>query len=141
LRTGSIYFTEMTLREKKLGAAGEDIAVSFLQKSGYRIVERNYRIRFGEIDIIAEQGEDLVFIEVKTRTHNLYGSPFESVTRQKQKQLSKVALEYMNKCDCHERPARFDVVAIRLPGTDKTAARDAGIEIMRNAFDLCYDNK
>jgi len=131
----------MTLREKKLGAAGEDIAVSFLQKSGYRIVERNYRIRFGEIDIIAEQGEDLVFIEVKTRTHNLYGSPFESVTLQKQKQLSKVALEYMNKRDCHERPARFDVVAIRLPGTNKPAARDAGIEIMRNAFDLCYDNK
>ena len=131
----------MTLREKKLGAAGEDIAVSFLQKSGYRIVERNYRIRFGEIDIIAEQGEDLVFIEVKTRTHNLYGSPFESVTLHKQKQLSKVALEYMNKRDCHERPARFDVVAIRLPGINKSAARDAGIEIMRNAFDLCYDNK
>ena len=131
----------MTLRGKKLGAAGEAIAVNFLQNAGYRIVERNYRIRFGEIDIIAEQGEDLVFIEVKTRTHNLYGSPFESVTLQKQKQLSKVALEYMNKRDCHDRPARFDVVAIRMPGTNKAAARDAGIEIMRDAFDLCYDNE
>jgi len=130
----------MTLGNKKLGAKGEAIAVSFLQSAGYRIVERNYRVRLGEIDIIAEEGGYLVFIEVKTRTDNRYGSPFESVTQQKQKQLSKVALEYMNKLECHDRPARFDVVAVLLQGEKKTVSRDAGIEIMRNAFDLCYDN-
>jgi putative endonuclease len=129
----------MTLGKKKLGAKGEAIAASFLQNAGYHIVERNYRVRLGEIDIIAEQGGYLVFIEVKTRTHSLYGSPFESVTRQKQKQLSKVALEYMNKLGCHDRPARFDVVAVRLPVGNRIAALDADIEIIRNAFDLSYD--
>jgi len=131
----------MTLGRKKLGAKGESIAVSFLQNAGYRIVERNYRVRLGEIDIIAEEGGDLVFIEVKTRTENLYGSPFESVTRQKQKQLSKVALEYMNKLGCHDRPARFDVVAVKLQGSSKKVSMAANIEIMPNAFDLCYDNE
>ncbi len=130
----------MTIGKKKLGALGEATAVSFLQNEGYQIVERNYRIRLGEIDIIAEQGGDLVFIEVKTRTHNIYGSPFESVTLQKQKQLSKIALEYMTKRDCHGRSARFDVVAIQLSCANKTAARGTVIEIIRNAFELCYDN-
>lgn len=129
----------MAFGKKKLGATGEALAASFLQNEGYRIVECNYRIRFGEIDIIAEQGGDLVFIEVKTRTHTSYGSPFESVTRQKQKQLSKVALEYMNKRDCHNRSARFDVVAIQMPCAIKSAVRETVIEIIRNAFELCYD--
>ena len=131
----------MTLGRKKLGAKGESIAVSFLQNAGYRIVERNYRVRLGEIDIIAEEGGYLVFIEVKTRTDSLYGSPFESVTRQKQRQLSKVALAYMSKLGCHDRPARFDVVAVKLQGPNKKVSMDANIEIMPNAFDLCYDNE
>ena len=129
----------MTFKKKELGAKGEEVAVSYLKSRGYRIVERNYRIRFGEIDIIAEQGDDLVFIEVKTRSGTLFGSPFESVTKQKQKQLSKVALEYMSKQDCHERPARFDVVGIELH-QGSNSFKDAAIELLQNAFDLCYDN-
>lgn len=131
----------MAIGKKDLGAKGEEIAVSFLKSKGYRIVERNYRVRLGEIDIIAEQGGDLVFIEVKTRTDILYGSPFESVTLQKQKQLSKVALEYMNKKSCHDRPSRFDVVGVRLQMLNSDITRDASIEIMQNAFDLCYGNE
>ena len=127
----------MTFKKIELGAKGEELAVRYLKKRGYRIVERNYRTRLGEIDIIAEQGDDLVFIEVKTRSDTLFGSAFESVTKQKQKQLSKVALEYISKEDCHNRPARFDVVAIELQKGSNTL-KDASIEVLQNAFDLCY---
>jgi putative endonuclease len=129
----------MTFKKKELGAKGEEVAVNYLKSRGYRIVERNYRIRFGEIDIIAEQGDDLVFIEVKTRSGTLFGSPFESVTKQKQKQLSKVALEYISKQGFHDRPARFDVVGIELQKGSETF-QDAAVELLQNAFDLCYGN-
>jgi putative endonuclease len=129
----------MTLKKKELGAKGEEIAVRYLKSRGYRIVELNYRIRLGEIDIIAEQGDDLVFVEVKTRSDTLFGSPFESVTKQKQKQLSKVALEYISKQGCHNRPARFDVVGIEFKEGGDTF-QGAVIEVMQNAFDLCYGN-
>jgi putative endonuclease len=76
---------------------------------------------------------------VKTRSDNLFGSPFESVTLQKQKQLSKVALEYISKQDCHNRSARFDVVGIELHEGSKSF-EDAAIELLQNAFDLCYGN-
>ena len=129
----------MTLKKKELGAKGEEIAVRYLQSREYKILERNYRIRFGEIDIIAEQGENLVFIEVKTRADKYFGSPFESVTVRKQKQLSKVALEYISKKDWHNRPARFDVVGIELQEGENTF-QNAAIELLQNAFDLCQGN-
>jgi len=129
----------MTLKKKELGAKGEEIAVLYLKSRGYRIIERNYRIRLGEIDIIAEQGNDLVFIEVKTRSGTHFGSPFDSITIQKQKQLSKVALEYINKQGCNNRPARFDVVGIEFQVGGNTF-REAVIKLLQNAFDLCYGN-
>ena len=129
----------MTLKRKELGARGEEIALRYLKSRGYRILERNYRIKFGEIDIIAEQGDNLVFIEVKTRSDNHFGSPFESVTTQKQKQLSKVGLEYISKQGWHNRPARFDVVGIELQKGGNTF-QGAAIELLQNAFDLCYGN-
>ena len=128
----------MILRKKELGEKGEDIAVRYLKKRGYRIVERNYRVRLGEIDIIAEQGADLVFVEVKTRSDTSFGSPFESVTMQKQKQLSKVALEYLSRNGCQDRPARFDVVGIKFDCGVR--GETASIELLQNAFDLCYGN-
>jgi putative endonuclease len=123
----------MSLQKKELGAQGEEIAVSYLKSRGYRILERNYRIRLGEIDIIAEQGADLVFIEVKTRSDTLFGSPFESLTFAKQRQLSKVALEYINKRDWHN--------GILFKAGNSKQLKDAGIELMQNAFDLCYGNE
>ena len=129
----------MTLKKKELGAKGEEAAVRYLKSKGYRIIERNYRIRLGEIDIIAKQGDDLVFVEVKTRTDNLFGSPFDSITFQKQKQLSKVALEYINKKGCHNRPVRFDVVGVKFQ-EGRNTFKDATVELLQNAFDFCYDN-
>jgi putative endonuclease len=131
----------MTLPKKELGAKGEEIAVRYLKSRGYRILERNYRIKLGEIDIIAEQGADLVFIEVKTRSDTLFGSPFDSVTAAKQRQLSKVALEYIGKRGGHNRPARFDVVGVQLKSENAARSQDAKIELLKNAFDLRFDNE
>ena len=128
----------MALNRRTVGAVGENVAANYLKGRGYRIVERNYRVRFGEIDIIAEQEGDLVFVEVKTRTDDLFGSPLESVTARKQKQLSKIALDYMSRQGCVDRNARFDVVGIRLQQGAKGAG-PAEIELLQNAFDLCYD--
>lgn len=127
----------MTLKKKELGANGEEIAVRFLKNRGYRILERNYRTRLGEIDIIAEQGRDLVFIEVKTRSATRYGSPLESVTVPKQRKLSRVAQEYVSKRDCRNRSARFDVVGIQAKKSDAGQHSDFKIELVQNAFDLC----
>jgi putative endonuclease len=127
----------MTGHKKDLGAKGEKFAVRYLKSKGYRILECNYRVRLGEIDIIAEQDKTLVFVEVKTRTDTLYGSPFESVTFKKQQQLSRVALEYLSTGEgLGNRPARFDVVGVRLNGCN-TEYKDAEIELLQNAFDLC----
>ena len=130
----------MTTEKRELGAKGEEIAVRYLKRRGYRILERNYRIRLGEIDIIAKQGGDLVFIEVKTRSDSLFGSPLESVTLAKQKQLSKVALEYVSKHDCHNRPSRFDVVGVQFEDLRYSKFKDARIELVQNAFEFCYGN-
>jgi len=131
----------MASKNKDLGTSGEDIAVRYLESIGYQILARNYRVRFGEIDIIAEHAEDLVFIEVKTRSDFLFGSPLESVTVPKQKQLAKVALEYISKHQYHDRPARFDVVGVKVRPGEKLRLQDARIELIQNAFDLCYGDK
>ena len=128
----------MTLEKKELGARGEEAAVLYLERCGYQILERNYHIRLGEIDVIAEHGGDLVFIEVKTRVDNRFGSPFDSVTASKQKQLSKVALEYVSRHDYHNRPCRFDVVGVRLKPSQDNRFSDSRIELIQNAFEFCY---
>ena len=126
----------MTLQKKKLGAQGEQIAINYLHNRGYQILERNYRNRLGEIDIIARHGTDLVFIEVKTRSDNIFGSPLEAVTSSKQRQLAKVALGYLSRLNCLDQPVRFDVVGVHLKGTDEDLSQDAEIELVQNAFAL-----
>lgn len=94
------------------GRSGEDITAHFLRSRGYVIVERNYRNRLGEIDLIATKEDLLVFIEVKTRTSTAYGLPQEAVTPVKQKKIRRTALAYMqNKC-IEDADIRFDVVGI-----------------------------
>ena len=80
------------MQKKELGKKGEEIAIRFLKKKGYRILERNYVCKMGEMDIIAREKDTLAFIEVKTRTSTAFGPPQLAVNSRKQMQLSKVAL-------------------------------------------------
>ena len=112
------------------GRSGEDIAAAYLQRLGYHIITRNYRRRFGEIDIIARDVDVLVFVEVKARRSNRCGSPFEAVDRRKQRQISRVALDYITRHGLEDRPARFDVVAVFL-----RKDRSPQVEIIKDAFE------
>jgi putative endonuclease len=120
-------------RRRQFGDSGEAIAVSYLEKNGYRILARNYRTPIGEIDIIAMEGKTLVFAEVKTRSTHRFGHPKEAVTSRKQRKISMAALYYLKGTGSLHRKARFDVVSI-LPGSPEGWQ----IEIIRNAFDLAY---
>ncbi|MDO9516236.1 MAG: YraN family protein [Syntrophales bacterium] len=112
------------------GTKGEDLAAACLKKEGYRIVERNYRCLYGEVDIIAMDKKDVVFVEVKGRESDSFGSPEEAVGPAKQKKISKVALHYLQEKGLGEHNARFDVVAIRF------MPQGSQVQLIRNAFDL-----
>ncbi|MBZ5667828.1 MAG: YraN family protein [Acidobacteriia bacterium] len=121
----------MPRRERKeLGRKGDEKALRFLKKRGYRIIERNYVCKMGEMDIIAKEKDTLVFIEVKTRTSTEFGPPQLAVNSAKQRQLSKVALNYLKEKQFEDVKARFDVVAILLE------QKREEIELIRDAFDL-----
>lgn len=118
-----------------VGNLGEEIAANFLTARGYRILERNFRCKGGEVDIIARDPVDksLLFIEVKARRSLTYGVPQLAVTPFKQRQISKAALTWLSKNRLHDTNARFDVIAILLH-TDAAHS----IEHIRNAFELAY---
>lgn len=97
---------------KKLGKIGEEIAVHYLEKSGYQVIEKNFRCRRGEIDIIAKWENEIVFVEVKTRTSKICGDPAEAVTEQKKKHLYLAAGYYMMIRKIEEYPVRIDVIEI-----------------------------
>ncbi len=97
---------------KRRGAVGELLAVRFLEREGMKILRRNYRFERGEIDIVAEEGEEIVFVEVKARRSKAFGEPEEAVTDHKQEQLRKVAEGYLFEHELSDRACRFDVVAI-----------------------------
>jgi putative endonuclease len=102
-----------------LGQTGERLAAERLVQCGYRILERNFRCRYGEIDIVAEDGDDLVFAEVKTRRGVAYGLPEEAVTARKQQKLIELALYYLDAHACSERSWRIDVVAVQLSSSGR----------------------
>lgn len=120
---------------KKTGEAGEEIAANFLIARGYRIVERNFRCKGGEIDIIAREPTDksLIFVEVKARRSLAYGVPQLAVTPFKQRQITKAALTWLSVNRLHDQNARFDVIAILLHSDGNHA-----VDHIRNAFDLAY---
>ncbi len=124
----------MSNSRQHLGQNGEEIAAALLGENGYRILARNYRCKCGEIDIIAKQGDTLVFLEVKTRTGMAYGSPSAAVTLKKQRQISRTAQYYLAVHNLFDAPARFDVVSVII-----TPHQLPRIEIIANAFDLCED--
>ncbi len=96
---------------KGLGFKGEEVAVNFLQRNGYKILARNYKTPIGEIDIIARDKDAIIFVEVKARSSEIFGQPFEAVDYRKQDKLKKIALYYL-KHNNVELPVRFDIVSI-----------------------------
>ena len=97
---------------QQLGSEGESIACAELERRGYRIIERNYRIRNGEIDIVADDAGTVVFVEVKTKSSGDYGDPIEEVTPQKQQQIISMGEYYATYCCRPNTPCRFDVVTV-----------------------------
>lgn len=112
------------------GKKGENIAAAYLKKNGYRILETNYRCTLGEIDIIAREKEELVFVEVKTRSSVELGYPEQAVGINKQKKMSQVALWYLEEKNLTDTKARFDVVAITKSDSQEE------IKLIKNAFDF-----
>jgi putative endonuclease len=111
-----------------LGNEGERAAARYLRRRGLRIITRNYRTTRGEIDLIARDGDTLVFVEVKTRRA---GRPAEAVTPQKQRRLTLAALNFLRRFELLEQRCRFDVVAVVWPD----GARSPTIEHIPNAFE------
>ena len=99
---------------QELGRKGEEMAVAYLRRKGYRILERNYRIRQGEIDVIARRGKILVFVEVKTGRDLSFGPPQDRVNRRKRAHMVQAASAYMMERKIGESDCRFDVIAIVL---------------------------
>jgi putative endonuclease len=109
----SLRSVGMTKARQELGKWAEDLAVMELERRGYAIVARGYRTRHGEIDVVAWAGETLVFIEVRCRSGEGCGAAAESVTREKQRRVVRMAIDYLARHDLYERCAvRFDVMAI-----------------------------
>ena len=122
----------MQNKRQQFGKRSENLAVWYLKKIGYKIIEQNYRTPLGEIDIIAKEKKTIVFVEVKSRQSIRYGNPKWAVTPKKQRKISMVALQYLKSIRQTDAKARFDVVAI-------TSNRDEPqIEIVKNAFELAY---
>jgi len=120
---------------KRIGDKGEEIAANYLIAHGYRILERNFRCKGGEVDIIAREPGSccLVFVEVKTRRNLSYGVPQLAVNSFKQHQISKAALTWLSKNRLHDKAARFDVIALLLSSDEAHQ-----VEHIVNAFELTY---
>lgn len=113
-----------------VGKLGEELAFKKVCSSGYKILDRNYRCPFGELDLIAKDGEYLVFIEIRTRQRRPTFYAKESITPRKKQKLYKCALYYMKNKNLLGHKARFDVIAINLND------RKVDFEIIKNAFDI-----
>ncbi len=100
------------MNNKEIGNLGEEIARNYLKENKYKIIESNFTRRGGEIDIIAKDKRELVFIEVKTRKNIKYGTPIEAVNKIKQKHIYKTAEYYIYKNNIKNTPIRFDVVEV-----------------------------
>jgi len=114
----------------RFGQAGEDQAEQFLRGKGYRILERNLRTSLGELDLVAEDGGVLVFVEVKARTTEAFGGALLAVGRRKQAKLARLAAQFLARRQWADRPCRFDVVLVQ--GQPSAEFR---IEHVENAFD------
>lgn len=122
----------MTRERLDLGNLGERLALQKIKRLGYKFIEKNYRCPLGEIDLIAKDGDCLVFIEIKTRKGRSTGYAKEAVNQHKIRQISKAALTYMKANNCFDTRARFDVIAVNITGDREE------IEVIKDAFELAY---
>ncbi len=118
-----------TQHNQTAGKLGEELAAEALRTMGYAILARRYRTRYGEIDIVAQDEDTLVFVEVKARRNNRFGSAAESVTGWKQRRIAAMALDYLGWVNRLDAPCRFDVVAIDGLGTTQTT-----VKVIKHAF-------
>jgi putative endonuclease len=114
------------------GKHGEDLACAELERRGYAILARRYRTRYGEIDIVARDGATTVFVEVKSRAGGEFGGAAAAVTGWKQRRITNMAVDYLSRHRLHDRPVRFDVVAIEVEnGTTR-------VDVYPHAFESAY---
>lgn len=118
------------MSSQQQGKKGEECAVDLLKKNRYRIIARNYRTRYGEIDIIARDNDTVCFIEVKSRSSDRFGLPQEALSAVKQRKIAKVALAFLKDNNLLDTPARFDVVCVLF---DQPVPR---AQLIKNAFEL-----
>lgn len=119
---------------RDIGQSAEDAAVVFLKRRGFRIIDRNVRYRFGEIDIIGWDGEVLCFVEVRSRKNDSFGTPEATIGQRKQARISKAAAAYLQKRFSKWPPCRFDAVALLGSGKSKK------ITFIEGAFDFFFAN-
>ena len=125
----------MPHERQKYGRSGEEMAAEYLASNGYRIIETNHKNRFGEIDLIAMDEDTLVFIEVKSRRSDRFGTAGASISRAKQRKISMVALGYLKSKGKMDQKARFDVVAINHYAFDE---KGGPVKLIKIAFALAY---
>ncbi len=130
-----LSFNEMSDSRIKVGKIGEALAIEHFKAGGYEIRAQNYRTRSGEIDLIVQRGKRVVFVEVKTRRSSKFGIPQAAVTPTKQRQISKIALSYLQKHKLLDVPCQFDVVAIVLSWNFELIK----LQHIENAFAFCAD--
>ena len=116
-------------RRQTLGILGEQLACDALSARGYEILERRYRTRFGELDIVARAGDVTVFVEVKTRDGDRFGDGADAVTPWKQRRVARMAIDYVARHGLDTAPCRFDVVAVDVSGSPPR------VDVYVNAFD------
>ena len=125
-----------SLNPRKLfGQAGESAAEEYLRRKGYRILGRNLRSSVGELDLVAEDGQVLVFVEVKARRTNAFGGAIHAVHHRKQEKLIQLAAQYLARHHIKNRLCRFDVVLLQ--GLNAAAPQ---IEHIQNAFEISGDD-
>ncbi len=127
----------MLNKQQQFGRESESVAAGHLKKNGYKILEKSYYTKLGEIDIIAKENDTIVFVEVKARKSGRFGNPKYAVTFKKQRKISMVALYYLKSTGQSNAKARFDVVAIN-SAQSAPGVKGMEIEIIKNAFELAY---
>ncbi len=123
----------MLQNRRTIGDRGEAAAIRFLEKKGYRILDKNYRCKSGEIDIVALDKDNIAFVEVKTRTSIEFGLPEESVSWHKRVHITKVALNYQSHRKIKGVNCRFDVVSVLMKGQDIQS-----IYLIKDAFPSAF---